>query len=114
LDRPNIAFIHVRKKNTGIKKYNRTINIKQKPGKKSKQNEKNKNSATKNIVPGNPKNTTQFKKQARKSLGHKKLIPDISEISRVLKRRLIESTKINDVEETKAWLINIEPPASHK
>jgi hypothetical protein len=114
IDRPNIAFIHVRKKNTGIKKYNSTIRIRQRPGKKSKQKEKKRNSATKNIVPGNPKNTTQFKKHAKNNFGHRKLIPEISEISRVLKRRLIESTKIKEVEETSAWLISIDPPASHK
>jgi hypothetical protein len=40
-------------------------------GKKSKKNEKNKNSATKNIEPGKPKKTKVFSNIARKSLGHK-------------------------------------------
>jgi hypothetical protein len=40
-------------------------------GKKSKKKEKNKNSATKNIEPGKPKNTRVFNSIAKNSLGHK-------------------------------------------
>jgi hypothetical protein len=99
---PNIAFIQVRKKNVGIKKYNITTIIMHNTGRKSKQNVKNRNSAIKKIVPGKPKKTTQLKKQAKNSLGQRKLIPEISEINRVLKRLLIESTSINDVVEISA------------
>ena len=40
-------------------------------GKKSRKNEKNKNSATKKIEPGKPKNTKVFSNMDKKSLGHK-------------------------------------------
>jgi hypothetical protein len=39
--------------------------------KKSKKNEKNKNSATKNIDPGKPKKTRVFNNIDKKSFGHK-------------------------------------------
>ena len=44
------------------------------------------------MEPGKPKNTKQFNKLTKKSLGHKKLIPLISVIKRVLKRRPMAST----------------------
>jgi hypothetical protein len=40
-------------------------------GKKSMKNEKNRNSATKNIDPGNPKKTRVFSNIDKNSLGHK-------------------------------------------
>ena len=42
-----------------------------KVGKISKKKEKNKNSAIKNIEPGNPKNISKFNKIMTKSFGHK-------------------------------------------
>jgi hypothetical protein len=54
------------------------------------------------IDPGNPRNTKVFNKLTRKSLGHKKLIPLISVISRVLNRLLIASTKKKEFVESKA------------
>jgi len=40
-------------------------------GKKSKKNEKNKNSATKKIEPGKPRNTKVFSSIVKNNLGHK-------------------------------------------
>jgi len=40
-------------------------------GKKSKKNEKKRNSATKNIEPGKPKKTRVFRSITRKSFGHR-------------------------------------------
>jgi hypothetical protein len=76
----------------------------------SKKNVKNKNSAMKNIVPGNPKKTKQFMRDARKSLGQRKLTPLISVIRRVLKRRFSASTKRNEFVDRRAWLISIQNP----
>lgn len=52
--------------------------------------------------PGNPKKTREFSKLTKKSLGHKKLIPFISVISRVLKRLPIASTSRNELVESNA------------
>lgn len=71
-------------------------------GNKSKKKLKNKNSAIKKIDPGNPKNIKQFTKLIKKSLGHKKLIPLISVIRRVLKRRLMASTSKKELVDNKA------------
>jgi hypothetical protein len=64
------------------------------------------------IDPGNPKNTKVFNRLTKKSFGHKKLIPFISVINRVLKRRFIASTRKKEFVESKAWLISIEKLAS--
>ena len=60
------------------------------------------------IEPGKPKNTKVLTKAIKKSLGHKKFKPFISVINRVLKRRLIASTKKNEFVDKSAWLINME------
>jgi hypothetical protein len=78
----------------------------------SKKKEKKRNSAIKKIVPGKPKKIRQLARATKKSLGHKKLIPLISVIKRVLKRRLIASTRRNEFVESKAWLISIQKLAS--
>lgn len=62
-------------------------------GNKSKKKLKNKNSAIKKMEPGKPKKIKQFTKLIKNNLGHKKLIPLISVIKRVLKRLFIASTK---------------------
>jgi len=65
-------------------------------GKRSKKKLKNRNSATKKIDPGKPKNINVFSRIARKSLGHKKFKPLISVIKRVLNRRATASTSKNE------------------
>jgi hypothetical protein len=51
----------------------------------------------KKIEPGKPKKIKQLIKLIKNNLGHKKLIPLISVISRVLNRRLIASTNKNEL-----------------
>jgi len=48
------------------------------------------------MEPGNPKKTRVLTKATKKSFGHKKFKPLISVINRVLKRRLIASTRKNE------------------
>jgi len=96
VDNPNIKFIHDRKKNVGASKYKRVSKNNVKSGKKSKKKLKNKNSATKKILPGNPKKTNKLVRMARNSLGHKKFTPLISVIKRVLNRLLTASTNKNE------------------
>jgi hypothetical protein len=86
----------------GAIRYNSTTKNKQRAGNRSKKKLKNMNSATKKIEPGNPKKIKQLTKLTRKSLGHKKLIPLISVINRVLKRRPIASTNKNEFVDNKA------------
>jgi len=114
MDKPNKAFIQLRKKKVGAKKYNKTIRNKQSNGNKSKKKLKNKNSAIKNIDPGKPKKTRQLIKLNKNNLGHKKLTPLISVINLVLKRLLIASTNKNEFVDNKAWLISIQKLASIK
>jgi hypothetical protein len=78
------------------------MKTKQSNGNKSKKKEKNKISETNIIEPGNPKNTRVFSKLTRKSFGHKKLIPLISVMRRVLNRRLIASTRKNEFVDSNA------------
>jgi hypothetical protein len=92
VEAPNNAFVQLRKKKVGPNKYNKTIKIKHKRGNKSKKKPKNNTSVINIIEPGKPKKTNKFTKLTRKSFGHKKLIPLISVINRVLKRRPIAST----------------------
>jgi len=54
------------------------------------------------IDPGKPKKTKQFKRLTKNNLGHKKFIPLISVINRVLKRLPIASTNKNEFVESKA------------
>ena len=98
----------------GAKKYNKSTKYKDNIGNKSKKKTKNKNSAIKKIDPGKPKNIKQFVKEIKNNLGHKKFIPLISVINRVLKRRLIASTNRKEFVDNKAWLINIQKFAKSK
>lgn len=114
IEDPNITFIQLRKKKVGPSKYNKIIKKKHKRGNRSKKKLKKRNSAIKNIEPGKPKNTKQFINVIINNFGHKKLIPLISVIKRVLKRRLMASTKRNELVDNKAWLINIQNPDKYK
>lgn len=51
---------------------------------------------------------------AKKSLGHKKLIPLISVIKRDLNRLFIASTSKNEFDDKSAWLINMQKLANIK
>ena len=90
---PNSAFIQLRKNTVGAKRYSKTTNSKQREGYKSKKKLKKSISATNIIEPGNPRKISRFTKLTRNSLGHIKLTPLISVISRVLKRRPTASTR---------------------
>jgi len=92
LEEPKRTFIQLRKKKVGANKYRSTMKIRQSKGKRSKKKLKNSISETNMMDPGKPKKTNEFTSPARKSLGQRKLIPLISVISRVLKRRAIAST----------------------
>jgi hypothetical protein len=102
IDDPKSTFIQLRKKKVGPIKYNKTIKKRQSKGKRSKKKLKKSISDTNIIEPGKPKKTKQFNKLTKKSLGHKKLIPLISVIKRVLKRRPIASTSRNELVDSKA------------
>ena len=71
-------------------------------GKKSKKNEKKRNSAIKNIDPGKPKKTKVFNSIIRNNFGHKQFIPLISVKSLVLQRRATASTNKNEFVESNA------------
>lgn len=114
IEEPNNTFIQLLKKKVGPKRYKNTINIKHSNGKRSKKKLKNKNSAIKKIEPGKPKKISKFNKLIKKSLGHKKLTPLISVISRVLNLRFTASTKRKELVDKSAWLINIQKLASIK
>ena len=71
LEKPNITFIHDRKKKEGPKK-NKNINKKTAAqGNKSKKKEKKRISETKNKDPGKPKKISMFNKTNRNNLGVK-------------------------------------------
>ena len=70
-EKPNMTFNQDLKKKVGPIKYKNEIRKNASMGKKSRKKEKNKNSATKNMEPGKPKNTSVFKSMAKKSLGHR-------------------------------------------
>jgi hypothetical protein len=70
LEKPNIIFIHERKKNVGPNKYKKNNKKIAPVGNKSKKKEKNKISETKKIDPGKPKNIKIFKRTTRNNLGH--------------------------------------------
>jgi hypothetical protein len=97
-----MTFIHDLKKNVGPSKYKNTSKNIANKGKRSKKKLKNRNSETKNIDPGNPKNIRLFNNVIRKSLGHIKFSPLTSVSSRVLNRRAIASTSRNELVESKA------------
>ena len=101
-EKPNMAFIQDRKKNVGPNRYRKTNKNRVKTGNKSKKKLKKRNSETKNIDPGKPRKIRLFTKTIKNSLGHIKLRPLISVISRVLKRRAIASTSKNEFVESKA------------
>jgi hypothetical protein len=101
-EKPNIKFIHDLKKKVGPNKYKNRRRRRDSRGKRSKKKLKNKNSATKKIEPGKPKNISVLASIIRKSLGHIKLRPLISVISLVLKRRAKASTSKNELADNKA------------
>lgn len=70
-EQPNITFSQERKKKVGPIRYKNDIKKNANIGKKSKKNEKKRNSATKNIEPGKPRNTSVLRSIVRNSLGHK-------------------------------------------
>jgi len=102
VDEPNKTFIQILKKNVGAIKYKSTIKKRHSKGNRSKKKLKNRISATNIIEPGNPKNTRVLTSATRKSLGHKKLIPLISVIRRVLNLRPIASTNKKELVESRA------------
>jgi hypothetical protein len=102
IDKPNNEFIQLLKKKVGPRRYKKGIKKTQRIGKRSKRKLKNKISAIKKIDPGNPKKIRQFIKLNKKSLGHKKLIPFISVINRVLKRRFMASTRKKELDDSSA------------
>ena len=99
---PKRTFIQLRKKKVGPNRYKRTKRSKESKGKRSKKKLKNRNSATKKIEPGKPKNIKRFNKLIKKSFGHKKFTPLISVIRRVLKRLFIASTKRKELVDKRA------------
>lgn len=111
-EKPNKAFIHDLKKKVGPSRYRNTSKNTVKLGKRSKKKEKKRNSETKNMEPGNPKNIRVFNSAHRNNLGHIKLIPLTSVISLVLNRLAIASTSKNEFVDNKAWLISIQKLAS--
>ena len=108
VEKPNIRFIQDLKKKVGPNKYKKISKNSDNAGNKSKKKVKNKNSETKKIDPGNPKNINVFNKIARKSLGHIKFIPLTSVIKRVLKRLATASTSKKEFVDSNAWLIIIQ------
>lgn len=108
LEAPNIVFIQFLKKKVGPRRYKKIIKNTDKNGNISKKKLKNKNSAIKNIDPGNPKKIKEFNKIVRNNFGHKKLIPLISVISLDLNLLFIASTNKNELVDNKAWLINMQ------
>ena len=71
-------------------------------GNRSTKKEKKRNSETKNIEPGNPKNIKVFSNEHKNNFGHRKLIPLISVINLVLNLLAIASTNKNELVDNKA------------
>lgn len=71
-------------------------------GNRSRKNEKKRNSETKKIEPGNPKNIRVFSSAHKNNLGHIKFIPLTSVIRRVLNLRAIASTSKKELVDNKA------------
>lgn len=114
VEKPNNKFTHDLKKKVGPNRYRKSSSINAIKGNKSIKNEKNKNSDTKNIEPGKPKNINTFNSAAKNNFGHKKFSPPNSVINLVLNRRAIASTSKNEFVDNKAWLISIQKLASIK
>jgi hypothetical protein len=112
IEEPNRTFIQLLKKKVGPIRYKSTIKTKHSKGNRSKKKLKNRISATNIIDPGNPRKIKQLIRLIRNSLGHKKLTPFISVISRVLKRRPMASTNRKELVERRAWLISIQKLAN--
>jgi hypothetical protein len=108
VDKPKSTLSQLRKKKVGPKKYKNGIRKIHKRGNKSNKKLKKSISAIKKIEPGKPKKIKQLTRLIKNNLGHKKFTPLTSVIKRVLKRRLIASTKKKEFEERRAWLINIQ------
>jgi hypothetical protein len=92
-----MRFIQDRKKNVGPIKYNKSIMISANIGNRSNKKLKNKNSDTKKMDPGNPRNISVLSNIIRNNFGHKKLIPLTSVIKRVLNLRATASTSKNEL-----------------
>ena len=101
-EKPNRRFIQDLKKKIGPSKYKNNKRKTHNSGKRSKKKLKKRNSETKKIDPGKPKNIRVFISAIRKSLGHIKLRPLTSVISLVLKRRATASTNKKEFAESKA------------
>jgi len=113
-ENPNITFIHDLKKKVGPIKYKKTSRNIAISGNRSKKKEKNKNSETKNIDPGNPKKIKLFTNVIKNNFGQIKFRPLTSVNKRVLNRRAIASTSKNELVDNKAWLISMQKLASIK
>jgi len=114
VEKPNSKFTHDLKKNVGPRRYRNRSKVMARRGNKSTKNEKNKNSDTKNIEPGKPKNINKFTSAAKNSLGHRKFKPPNSVINLVLNLRAIASTSKKELVESKACAISIQKLASSK
>jgi hypothetical protein len=97
-----MTFIHDLKKNVGPIKYRNTSKNIANNGKRSKKKLKNKNSETKNIEPGNPKNIRLLRSTIKNSFGHIKFRPLTSVKSLVLNLLAIASTSKNELVESSA------------
>jgi hypothetical protein len=69
LEKPNIIFIHERKKKVGPTKYRKKSKNKAHIGNRSKKKEKNNTSEIKNIEPGNPKKSSILRSTSKNNLG---------------------------------------------
>jgi hypothetical protein len=112
VEKPNNAFTQDLKKKVGPNKYKKSNNVKANIGNKSMKKEKNKNSETKKIDPGNPRNINKLTRAAKNSLGHIKFKPPNSVINRVLNLLAIASTSKKELVESSAWLMSIQKLAS--
>ena len=77
-------------------------------------NEKNRNSETKKIEPGKPRNINRFNRETKNNFGQRKFTPLISVSKRVLNRLAIASTRRKELVDKRAWLINMQKLASIK
>jgi len=68
-EKPNIMFIHERKKKVGPTKYRKKSKNKAHIGNKSKKKEKNNTSDIKNMEPGKPKKSNILSSTSRNNLG---------------------------------------------
>jgi hypothetical protein len=109
-----MTLTQLRKKKIGPNKYNKGNKNKVTNGISSSKKVKNKTSAIKKTDPGKPKKRSKFIKAKKNSRGQRKFKPLISVTNRVLKRRLIASTKKNEFDEISAWLISIPKLASKR